>query len=518
MKRRTNILFLLVFICILSFQYYRNLNLRVQPPSKSWSKEVLISEGNIHQTPAVIKWNDSYIAAHDDGDKIKIIAVDAVGKKIREKSFKANTREPRSIHVITNDSFLYLSWLTYEDGKNQLQLYKLDKKFSLIDKEVIPNANEVIQVGDHLMALSYNDRIEVIDLKLQKKSVVQISRPSLLMGTVFKDRFVIAYMQGYGDFRYFYVKDGVSTSPKTAGTMKEMSRVAFYSAAITMSEKKGYILGEYKYMDTYSSGKLLEFSLDHQEYKFTDLANNALFSDIFNVTSYPNSIGPGFIAGGERQYGKKERYIDIMELVIHNGKIEKGACLSRSKAMSMFPSCYGDTAVFCDFQTANKANLYMVSKNTVFKAANNSSRFSEYILAASDTLQDFIFSIVDVIGYGVLWIIPALCIVSFLCVIEYKIGDFRRKKVFLLVYAAISLIKLYYIYQISYKRYAYFLPAGFTFTIGMLLSSIISLISSLYGYQHYVKDMEHNVAAISIMPALLIDTLLTQLIFVPFMM
>ena len=100
-KKVFTILLVVFFTAIAAFHFTLNFSRRNGPPSNEWSKEVLISTGNIQSNPSLIRYKDNYIVAHSDGDKIKVLSVDKLGKKLEEKTFNANGAEPQSTNVLT---------------------------------------------------------------------------------------------------------------------------------------------------------------------------------------------------------------------------------------------------------------------------------------------------------------------------------------------------------------------------------------------------------------------------------
>ena len=144
------------------------------------------------------------------------------------------------------------------------------------------------------------------------------------------------------------------------------------------------------------------------------------------------------------------------------------------------------------------------------------ARGSEAILALSDTFESFVFSMVYILVYGSLWILPSICLASLASMFEYKLSDKKRKLLLLFVYFLIVLIKCYFIYSISFEKYASLLPESFTLTLGLAICIIISIPCSIYAYKKYAEDLQHKVIALSISLPLVIDSLLTLYVFVPF--
>jgi hypothetical protein len=191
--------------------------------------------------------------------------------------------------------------------------------------------------------------------------------------------------------------------------------------------------------------------------------------------------------------------------------------VSRTRALSGFPSGYGDTIVFCDVIDTDYSNLYMTSSREEFKIANNINKNNEYALAAIDTAQGVLFTFVYLVAYGVLWIIPSFCIASILSLVEYKYNDRIRKVIFLAAYVIAFLFKIYFIYSIMYKKFGYFLPQYFTPAIGIGASLVLSIVCCSYAFKKYAANMENNAIPISFSPMLILDSWFTLFLFIPFM-
>ena len=518
MKKRVFIIILsFMFIAISIFQYSLNYKKRIKPPSSTWSKEVLISSGNITTAPSILKFNGNFLVAHNDNSTIKLLCLDTLGRKNKEKTFSAKTTLPTSIEIFTDDKFIYLSWFKSDDKSKSLNTLKLDKNLNLIEEYEDNHIKERIKLDDHVMAVSYENIIKIIDLKSKKNTIIKTEfAPSYIAGTKLNDQYIISYMEGTQGVKYFYVKDGLASNIKLAGKVVEWSRVHYTSSALSTDGKNAYMLLEYKYLSEFNGQKLLTFSLDKEEYlviDYTEKVNGGPFS---NAISFKSNNAAKFLISGGRVYEKKEFYSDILEITVNDKEVSNIIPLSRSRHASMYPAVYDDTVIFCDFIDKDNLNVYMTSSREDFKKANNFNRKSEAILALSDTFESWMFSVVYIIVYGSLWILPSICIASIASMFEYKLSDKKRKLLFLFVYSLIILIKCYFVYNISFEKYAFFLPEFITVPIGFALTIMVSIPCCIYAYKKYAENLQHNVIALSLSLPLIIDSLLTLYIFVPF--
>ena len=518
MKKRFFIMILsFMFIAISIFQYSLNYKKRIKPPSSTWSKEILISSGAITTTPSILKFNGNLLVAHNDNSTIKLLYLDTLGREKGTKIFPAKTTLPTNIEIFTDDEFIYLSWFKSDAKSKSLNTLKLDKSLNLIEEYEESNIKERIKLEDHVMVVSYENMIKIIDLKSKKNTIIKTQfAPSYIAGTKLNNQYIISYMEGTQGVNYFYVKDGLASDIKLAGKVVEWSRVHYTSSALSTDGKNAYMLLEYKYLSEFTGQKLLTFSLDKEEYLVADYTEKVNGGPFSNAISFKSNNAAKFLISGGRVYERKEFYTNILEITVDGKTVSNIIPLSRSRHTSMYPAVYGDTVIFCDFINSNKLNLYMTSSREDFKTANNFNRKSEAILALSDTFQSWMFSLVYIIVYGSLWLLPSICIASIASILEYKFTEKNRKLLFIFVYSLIILIKCYFIYNISFKKYAFFLPKFMTVNIGFVLTIMVSVPCCIYAYKKYAENLQHNVIALSLSMPLIIDSLLTLYIFVPF--
>lgn len=518
MKKRTFIIVLsFIFIAISIFQYSLNYKKRIKPPSSTWSKEVLLSSGDISTPPSILKFSGNFLVAHNDNSTIRLLCLDTLGRKNKEKTFPAGTSIPTSIEIFTDDEFIYLSWFKSDDKSKSLNTLKLDADLNLIEEYEGNNVKERIKLDDHTMATSYEDKIEIFDLKSKKNTIVETNFPANYMsGTKFNDEYIISYMTSAQGINYFHVKNGLASDIKLAGKIVDSTRVRYISSVLSTDGKNAYILLEYRYLSDFGGQKLLTFSLSKEEYTVREYTERINGGPFYNPVSFKSNNAAKFLISAGRIYEKKEIYTDILEITIDGTEVSNLVPLSRSRRSSMYPAVYDDTAIFCDFTKGDKLNVYMVSSREDFKKANNEPRISEAILALSDTFESFLFSVVYIFVYGSLWILPSICIASIASIFEYKFSDKNRKLLLLFVYSLIILIKCYFIYNISFEKYTFLLPEFITIPIGIALSVIISIPCCIYAYKKYGEDLQHNIVALSLSLPLIIDSLLTLYVFVPF--
>jgi hypothetical protein len=101
---------------------------------------------------------------------------------------------------------------------------------------------------------------------------------------------------------------------------------------------------------------------------------------------------------------------------------------------------------------------------------------------------------------------------------SYAFNKNRKQIFYTIIYAVTAVLKAYFIYTVSYTMYSSLLPDMLASpAAGIAISILLSTVSFMYGFTIYRKDLD-SMPIGSFMLALLIDTLLSQMIFVPFIM
>lgn len=102
---------------------------------------------------------------------------------------------------------------------------------------------------------------------------------------------------------------------------------------------------------------------------------------------------------------------------------------------------------------------------------------------------------------------------SFFC---FNLEDKTKKIFYISSYIITSILKIYFVYKFTYISYKSFLPQLLSNPIiGLFLCVVISILSLFWGYSRYKKDLD-AIPASSFIIAILVDTIFTQMIFVPF--
>jgi len=526
-----------IIIAIFCFHYSLNYKEVIKPPSEKWGKEVFLSQGNITEFPDIIEYKGNYVIAHQDGDIINVMLIDKLGRKIREAQFISSDREPRDIDIITDNKNIYINFLLTGIDKNTVEVLKLDDDLNLIDKGITKNVINKVKVSENIVAVFYDGYIEIKDYLTNKVSRVNIGdNIKLPVSAQYKNKYLLGYMMGLDEFYYIWIEDGKVTEPKLGGNLIEISKVKFRNATMAIDEENVYVLIEYIFQGKEFGFNLLNFPINGEKNSSygpfgvtigtdKDKINSDYEVDIGTVATYGEEPGT-FLVSTSRTAEKLKSQTDIVKMKISKEKKDiSGEALyrgdfkeplSRSKKVSINPVNYKDAVIFIDSIEKGKAKLYITSKDPEFINENSGNRKEEAINAFIQTLEGMFFGVVYIVSMGLIWIIPGMAIVSLVALIEYKLSKRLRKIMYFVVYGIIFTIKFYFINKAFHISRVNFLPSYYNSAVGFLCMFIISLLCALYGYGKYKKDLEYNVIALRIPSALIVDSIVTLMLYVSF--
>ncbi|MBL4934730.1 hypothetical protein JK636_03040 [Clostridium sp. YIM B02515] len=514
MKKRLVIFFtIIVLILEISMHYVINLNEIKKSPSDSWGKEVLLDTADIQYVPKIVKFKSNYVVAYNDGQAIKLITTDNYGKKLNEKSFQIKNQIPYNITLITDDNKIYLSYIKYDNTKN-IETMTLDDKFNIEKNSEIKNVTDLIQIDEKVMLISYEDRIEIKDIRNNSTATIKESNTKFLMGTKYNDKYVVAYGKQDGSYLYSFVRDGKADVPKLAGKLDETSKVTFFNAAISVDETTGYILAEYRVSGEFGGAREIKFSLSDKSYETGEFMINGEKTFISNVIPYSNGKDAGILASTYISRGKKNEYLNLASINLSGDR--KVIPVSRVRGSVVYEEAHDDKVVFCQAIEKGKTNLYMTSSNAEFIKANNDLRNDEYKVAFFETLEKVLYGFTYIFVYGILWFVPAVIFNAFSFLFAYKCKPIISKIWFILSYIIAIGLKCYFISDVSYGKFKSFMPNALSFPVGMAFCVLLSIVYGIYGYVRFNKDTENNMMILDFSVALFLDTIVTLIFFVPF--
>ena len=515
MKNKTYILiFILLFFAIIGFQYSVEYNIRSRPPSESWSKEVYLSKGNIISFPKIIKSDKNNILAFNDGEMLRLVLTDDLGKKINEKSFQTNDDLVKEVNLLKAKEFFYLSFNSYENGANSLKIIKLDSELNEVGRSRIENITETYQIGEDILIVGYKDKIQVLDMAKDSKMNFNIKGASLFSGVKTESGFMFTYCSGDEGFSYINIKGAIATPPKVAGVLNKSAAMTFTHTATSSDSKNGYLLIEYNVQGEISGSRILKFAFDGSGENSSELYidNNKY---IYNAVGAYSKGGARFLATMERVFGTKDRQQDIVDFTLKDNRVASYSFASRLSGLTTYPAITGDTIAYCNYIKPNEYGVYLGSQNEEFKKANNVHLKTETQQTTLNTLQGFVYSLVYII-YPIKWIIPIVMLISIMTFFSYRITDKKKKLYFILISIASTALKTSVILSNSYGDKMYLLPQILMHKwVAVLTSAIISTICYSFGYRLYNQDIEAMIIG-KFGIALVLDSMLTMMIFIPF--
>jgi hypothetical protein len=517
MKKKMYIIsFIVMFFLIIGFQYKVDYDIRTQTPSDKWSKEVAISKGDVSTFSKILKNDKNNIVVFNDGDKLQLVVTDDLGKKIKEKTFETKDTLLKEVNLLKGQGFFYLSWNSYNNGANSLEIIKLDKELNELERTKIENVTETYQIGEEILIVGHKDKIQVLDMAKSSNQDLNIKGATLFSGVKTEKGFMLTYCDGQEGFSYILAENGLASMPKLAGVLKKSEAMAFLRTATSSDSKNGYLLIEYSMKGDFAGTRILRFALDGSSKDSIELYIDDN-KHVYNVVGAYSKEGSRFFATTDRIFGVKDRQQSIVDFSLKDNKVASYSYASRLSGLTTYPSISGDTIAYCSYNKKGEYGVYLASQNEQFKKANNIHLPIERKQARINTLQGFIYSLVYII-YPIKWIIPAVLLISIMTFLSYNFSDKKKKISFLLISIVSFALKISVVLSNSYGDNIYLLPQVLGHKwVAILTCGVISLICYSFGYKRYEEDLE-GLAVSNFGIALVMDTMLTMMIFVPFFM
>ncbi|MDF2673104.1 MAG: hypothetical protein K0R09_1369 [Clostridiales bacterium] len=538
-RRIYSAILVIIFITITAFQFNLNYESRQQPPSELWSKEVLVSKGEVglYNYPKLVDYNNGYTIAHDDADKIKVVILDNMGNKLNEKVFDAENKSVKDVNLLTDGEYLYVNWIVHNNSIDNILNMKLDKNLNLVEKWITSDVSESNQIGENIMIIAYNNRIEVQDVKSKKVVSVNAPVPSKLSGTATKYGYMITYYVPYGagirdinGFFNFFVKDGVGSKPVNIMERPTSATELFLNTATACDDKNGYIIVERRNKENFSNNVIITFPIGSGPGDMSTAGEGREKEFQIQPTDQfiysPGSISSGdearFIIGYARKFGRTTRQFNLMDFSLKDGNVTKTAYATRTRQASNAPYSNGDMIVYSSLVKGNEYNIFIASQNEGFKQVNNGVRVEEVRLALVDMVLEILNAIFSMFTFGLRWLIPGFVLISLMSMFGYKLNLRGKRAIYIIICIIGTAFKLYsvhdYYYDIYFKQMPEFLRSVY---VGIGISLLISVFSYLFGCNRYFSKLKIDEDAfpfICFALALLVDSLLTQLVFTPFVM
>lgn len=518
------VIFISIFVFTFGWHYNLNYKIRIAPPSEEWSKDVTVSSGKIKSYPKIIHINGGSIIAHEDNDSIKLVKINQLGQKISEKVLPGEDTLLRYLNLLTDGNNIYVNWRIKKKGIASIVNVTLDKDFNVIKKWTINNPVESIQIGENIHVLSYEDRIEINNIKTGKTSVQKVNSPTMLAGTVRDGQNMISYWENEDKFNYFIEKDGQVSDIKLAAPFTIIQqRDTLNNAALGTDGKYGYIILEMQSRDDgFGTGRLVTFSLEKEDYKISEFRVGDYSKYAYNPVSISSDDGAKFMIACQRKIGIRNTYNNIAEITLKDKNVSNISFVSKTTGVSMYPGGNKDMAVFCSYEGNDNMNVLIASKDGAFKKIYNAPRPNEKKLAVTDTFDGSFKGVSQVFLLGLRWFMIIGVILGILVVVGNRIkSDKSRLCAFSLGYGLSALTIVYVIYDVFFKLYEGVLPGilgNKAFSIFIMI--IISLFPGIFAYIKYkdrLKNGEDNLPIFDFAGPILINSILILQVFFPFL-
>jgi len=514
-KKIVGIGIILGFFITLVFHFQNYYNLFKLPPSELWSKEVEIGKGNVKNNPVIIKEKDKILTAFDDDKKLHIATTDLTGKILSSKNFDVEEDFIKDIIFVKTKDGYKLGYSSSSNGVGYLDNFILDKEFNVINKEKIEGINYTHQLDEVNYVAAYDDKIEVIDTINNKVQRVNSNNTSMLTGSKTDNGFLICFIQGQDVFKFFTVDENKVSDIKIAAELNKSDSVSYEQISCSTDGKKGYIILEEAMKGEFSGANGIEFALDGSSSTSNPLyINNSKI--IRQNTGVASKDGGKFYGIFGRTFGKKSYQENIISYNLKGGKPENIEYVSRTREMSYLPYVDGDYISFLSFDSIDKLNVNIASTNEDFKEVNNVPRASEKSRAFSATAEGLMYSLSYVLVFGFKWILPTILVVGVIGFFDYAYSEKTKLRGFIILAILAVALKTYGIIPTIYGMYGYAIPDIIASKMaGVAICSIIGAISYYYAFLIYKKDTE-DLGILKFAYGLIIDTVLTLVVFVPF--
>lgn len=518
MKNRKKIVgigIILVFFITLVFHFQNYYNLLKLPPSELWSKEVEIGKGNVRNNPVIIKEGDKILTAFDDNKKMHIVITDLMGKILENKDFDVEEEFIKDIVFVKTKDGYKLGYSSTSNGVGYLDNFILDKELNVINKEKIEGINYTYQFDESNYVAAYDNKIEVINSINNKVQTANSNNTSMLTGSKTDNGFLICFIQGQDVFKFFTVDGDKVSDIKIAAELNKSDSASYEQISCSTDGKKGYIVLEEAMKGEFSGANAIEFALDGSSSKSNPLYINKS-KIIRQNTGIASKDGGKFYGIFGRTFGKKSYQENIISYTIKDGKPENIEYVSRTREMSYLPYVDGDYITFLSFDSIDKLNVNIASTNEDFKEINNVPRASEKSRAFSSTAEGLMYSLSYVFVFGFKWILPTILVVGVIGFFDYAYSEKTKIRGFIVLAILAVALKTYGIIPTIYGMYGYAVPDIIASNFaGITICSIIGAISYYYAFLIYKKDTE-DLGILKFCYGLIIDTVLTLVVFVPF--
>ncbi|MDF2674574.1 MAG: hypothetical protein K0R09_2842, partial [Clostridiales bacterium] len=450
-KHVFSIAFIIMFVGILVFQYNESYKFRIEPPSEEWSKEVLIGsvDEGIKTYPKILDFSDgSNLIVYQNGENLKAEVIDKLGKKKNELVIPVGDKFIKSLNLISDGDNTNISWITSKHSIKTMYNIKVDGNLKIIEQNQETDVQEATQAGEDILVLTYKDKIVLRDISNNISTVKKVTSPALVSAVNTNQGYLITYHENGRNFKYFFIKDGVTSDISLAAALAPDSKGGYFDRASLGSDNKyAYLMVEAKTAaDRFGIIKCITFSLDGKEKSMEDLKIGP-FRRNFGAVAISSGDEARFIASSTRYYERKDSQEDIIDFTIKNGEVVKYSFASRTKEPSMYPAMSNDIIIFFSYLDTDKYDIYMTSTDDEFKNVYNVTRNIEKSRALTDTSVGFIYSVIYVFLFGLQWILAGLTTISGFTYFAHAMNIKVKSILYILCYFVLAAVKVATVYS-----------------------------------------------------------------------
>lgn len=515
-RKRTYIVGLVIILaCILFFTYKVNLNNYKSPPSDRWSKEVIVGDGQVKNTPSIIKKDNKVIIGYDDGNKLRLTVTNEVGDIENEQSYEVDEDFIMSTSLCKVKDGYWFSYTSTKDSIGYMETLILDESFKKKDAKKTENVVNMQQIDGDLILICKNDKIIILNTETQSQIELKQSNISMISAVKLENEYLISYLQEGRSLKYTILKNNEFTKPKEVMQLTKMTNVTYSSIACSSDGTYGYTLVEERNKGAFSGTKVIKYDLKTGESELYKLKVNNSEEIYYNRGVY-STKGARFLATTPRLFGKRDIQENIIDYTMKNGEVIDFSYATRLRELCIYPNINEDVMTFISFKDEKSYNVNIASTNESFKKVNNEVRKTEYKDATTATIQDILNSVSYLFILGLRWILPTFVICGAISFFEYNISKDKKRKVFLGLCITATVFKCYGLLSVIYTNYKVLLPEVISSVYtATFICLIISFLSYGLGYVIYKKD-EEMLTLLPISLALIIDSLLSVMVFVPY--
>lgn len=507
--------FVLILICsvFIIYNWYHDYFKSV--PSEKWAKEVKIAVGNNIDKSTISKYVDKNVIVYSEKGNVNIILTDKLGKILKNKVIKTEDEFVKDSNSFTDEKNIYVSWIKSKSGETYMETYMFDENLNELKKTKDTGVQSCRAISSEDMLLTYKNKIEIRNLKENKS--IDLNLVSSLANAVKTSGGYIVGSLDYDKFSCIAIKDWQVKENKQIAKFTINPRMTISDVAVNSDGKQMYALFETSDKGAYGRMIKLIYNIttgevvDRQDLQLEDKEN--FYKPIAVSSKDRNEF---LVVSEKKSHVEQNSETQVFDLVFKDKIPQRLTTVTRTLGFSSAPSISEDAVVFLNVNRG-KQTIYMTSNSDEFKKANNINREEEVQLSKEYTISRSIVAVGDGLLIGLKWIGAGVILMAIMCIFLLdRYQDKYKKPFYIISYLLVAIIKTYTIYHGEYIRIHSNFPKILSNpTIGVCFLISISILCGFYAYLKYSKDLE-QIAFASFMEGLIIDTILTSILFIPY--